>query len=111
MREALVARGVPADRIVCDYAGLRTFDSVVRAKEIFDIRSVVFISQKFHVERAIYIAKSCGIDARGFIADDVAAHLAIKTRLREIGARVRMWLDVHVLNTRPRHLGQRIQLP
>jgi SanA protein len=111
MREALVARGVPTDRIVCDYAGLRTFDSVVRAKEIFGARSVVFISQKFHVERAIYIATSCGIDARGYVAKDVEPHFAIKTRLREIGARVRMWLDVHVLDTQPRHLGQRIRLP
>lgn len=111
MREALVARGVPADRIVCDFAGLRTFDSVVRAKEVFGIDEVLFISQRFHVERAIYIARSRGIDARGFAADDVEPQLAVKTRVREIGARIRMWLDVHVLDTRPRHLGKRIHLP
>lgn len=111
MREALVARGVPADRIVCDFAGLRTFDSVVRAKEVFGIDEVLFISQRFHVERAIYIAKSRGIDAHGFAAEDVEPHLALKTRVREIGARIRMWLDVHVLDTRPRHLGERIHLP
>ena len=111
MKAALMARGVPADRIVCDYAGLRTFDSVVRAKEIFGADPVMFISQRFQNERAIYIADAHGIQAYGFDAKDVHTQGALKTRIREIGARVKMWLDVHFLDTRPRHLGDKIELP
>lgn len=111
MKAALVARGLPADRIVCDYAGLRTLDSVVRAKEIFGADPVLFISQRFQNERAIYLAKAHDIEAYGFEAEDVRSQQGMKTKLREIGARVKMWLDVHFLNTRPRHLGDKVPLP
>lgn len=111
MRQALVVRGIPADRIVCDYAGLRTLDSVVRAKEVFGVESVVFISQRFQNERAIYLAKAHGIEAWGFDARDVVSHGGMKTKLREVGARVKMWLDVHILHTRPKHLGDKEVLP
>jgi SanA protein len=111
MRRALIRRGIPADRIVCDYAGLRTFDSVVRAKEIFGTDSVLLISQRFQNERAIYIAKANGIHAYGYAARDVNTQAGLKTKLREVGARVKMWLDVHFLNTRPKYLGDREPLP
>ena len=111
MKQALVERGIPADRIVCDFAGLRTFDSVVRAKEIFGVESVMLISQQFQNERAVYIAKANGIKACGFNAQDVENHGGIKTKIREVGARVLMWLDVNFLNTRPIHLGEKLPLP
>ena len=111
MRQALVRRGIPADRIVCDYAGLRTLDSVVRAKEIFGADTVLFISQRFQNERAIYLAKAHGLNAYGYAARDEESRAGLKTRLREVGARVKMWLDVHFLNTRPRYLGDREELP
>ncbi|MBK1882883.1 YdcF family protein [Luteolibacter pohnpeiensis] len=111
MKQALIARGVPADRIVCDYAGLRTLDSVVRAKEIFGAEPVLFLSQKFHNERAIYLAQANGIEAYGFNARDVSAKFGLRTQLREVAARVQMWLDVHFLNTRPQHMGEKIKLP
>jgi SanA protein len=111
MKQALVARGIPSDRIVCDYAGLRTLDSVVRAKEIFGADPVLFISQRFQNERAIYLAKAHDIRAYGFNARDVETHAGFKTKLREVGARVKMWLDVNFLNTRPRHLGDKEELP
>lgn len=111
MKQALIERGIPADRIVCDYAGLRTFDSVVRAKEIFGTRSLLVISQRFQNERAIYIAQANGMEAFGFNARDVQTHAGLKTKIREVGARVKMWLDVNFLDTRPRHLGEKIELP
>ncbi len=111
MKAALVARGVPADRIVSDYAGLRTLDSVVRAKEIFGADPVMFISQRFQNERAIYLAEAHGIGAFGFDAQDVRGRGGLKTKMREVGARIQMWLDVHFLNTRPRHLGDKVELP
>jgi SanA protein len=111
MRQALIQRGIPAKRIVCDYAGFRTLDSVVRAKEIFGVDSVVFISQRFQNERAIYLARANGIEAWGFDAQDVASHGGLKTKIREVGARVKMWLDVHILQTGPKFLGEKIALP
>lgn len=111
MKLALIERGIPSERIVCDYAGLRTLDSVVRAKEIFNAQSILFISQKFQNERAIYLAKAHRIKAYGFNARDVETRAGIKTRIREIGARVKMWLDVNFLYTRPIHLGEPIKLP
>jgi SanA protein len=111
MRRALVRRGIPDDRIVCDYAGLRTLDSVVRAKEIFGADPILFISQRFQNERAIYLAKANGIEAYGFDARDVQTQAGMKTKLREVGARVKMWLDVNFLDTRPRHLGEKVEMP
>ncbi|MFD0892087.1 vancomycin high temperature exclusion protein [Luteolibacter ambystomatis] len=111
MRQALVAHGVPTDRIVGDFAGLRTLDSVVRAKEVFGVTEIVFITQRFQNERAIYLAEAHGIDAVGYNARDVEGRGGYKTHLREIGARVKMWLDVRVLGTRPRHLGEKVGLP
>jgi SanA protein len=111
MRRALVGRGIPEDRIACDYAGLRTLDSVVRAKEIFGLDEAIFITQRFHNERAVYLAKANGMKVTGFNAQDVARSGGLKTKLREVGARVKMWLDVRVLGTRPKHLGEKEDLP
>lgn len=111
MRRALEEAGVPAEKIVCDYAGLRTLDSVVRAKEVFGVEEATFISQRFQNERAIYLAEAHGLDAVGYDARDVAGHGGFRTRLREVGARVKMWLDVRILDTEPRHLGEPVALP
>lgn len=111
MKRALIERGIPEDRIVCDYAGLRTLDSVVRAKEIFSADPVLFISQRFQNERAIYLAEAKGIGSYGFDARDVETQAGLKTKLREVGARVKMWLDVNFLDTRPRHLGEKVEMP
>lgn len=112
MRRALIEKGVPGEKIICDFAGLRTLDSVVRAKEIFGVEKIVFISQRFQNERAAYLARANGIEEyAGFNAKDVEGQGGMKTRLREVGARVKMWLDVKVLGTRPRHLGEKVPLP
>lgn len=111
MKMALMEEGVPGDRIVCDYAGLRTLDSVVRAKEIFGANTVLVISQQFQNERAIYLAQANGMKAYGFNARDVQFEAGFKTKVREIGARVKMWLDVNFLDTKPTHLGDKVELP
>lgn len=111
MKVALMEAGVPGDRIVCDFAGLRTLDSVVRAKKIFGAEKILVISQQFQNERAIYLAKANGMDAYGFNAQDVDFEAGFKTNVREIGARVKMWLDVNFLDTKPTHLGDKVELP
>jgi len=78
MKEDLIKRGIPASRIFLDYAGFRTLDSVIRSKEIFGQRELIIISQKFHNERAIYIAKKNGIDAYGYNAKEVTGASGLK---------------------------------
>ncbi|OYU42671.1 MAG: protein SanA, partial [Burkholderiales bacterium PBB4] len=65
MKRDLIEAGIPAEFITCDYAGLRTLDSVVRASKIFGLKSVVIVSQEEHVERAIYLATGSNISAVG----------------------------------------------
>lgn len=110
MKAALVAKGIPADRIHCDYAGFRTLDSVVRAKEIFQQDRIIVVSQQFHAQRAVYLARHHGIDAVGFAARDVPTNAGLRTRLRENLARVRAVLDIHVLRTAPKFLGDPVPL-
>lgn len=94
MKQALISKGVPEDRIVLDYAGFRTLDSVVRAKEVFGNEQFVIISQQFHNERALFLALHNGIKAVGFNAQDVTAYYGFKTRLREYLARTKLFLDL-----------------
>ena len=113
MKAALVAAGVPAERIVCDYAGFRTLDSVVRAREVFGQSRFLVVSQHFHNERAIFLARRLGIEAVGLNAQDVPRRRALTTWLREYLARVQAVLDVTLLDTRPRFAGppEPIRLP
>jgi SanA protein len=105
MQRALVELGVPAEAITLDYAGLRTLDSVVRAREIFGQEKVVIVTQRFHNRRAVFLANRLGLDAIGFNAEPVRFPNGVRPRMRELLARCKAVLDVTVLNTQPRHLG------
>lgn len=108
-KEALVERGIPAEKIYLDYAGFRTLDSVVRAKEIFGQEKITIISQQFHNERAIFLAEKKGIDALGFNAQDVSGRYGLKVRLREYLARTKVFIDI-VLGVKPKFLGDKIEI-
>ena len=110
MRKALIAAGVDSSHIALDHAGFRTLDSMVRAREVFGLSEFVVISQRFHVERAVYLAHAEGIQAVGFCAADVDRHRGFRTLLREYGARVKVFVD-HWLGTRPRFLGEPLPIP
>lgn len=112
MRAALVAMGVPAERIVCDYAGLCTYDSVARAKLIFGAQSLIIISQASHTQRAVAIAQHLNIPATGLNAPLVPVNRPtfLKQWLRERAARVSMVYDFLTFR-RPRHLGHPEPLP
>jgi SanA protein len=105
MRRALIEAGVPASRIVLDYAGFRTLDSVVRAKDVFGLRELIVVSQRFHNERAVYLARAHGIHAHGYDAQDVDGPEGLRTRVREIASRVVAVLDVELLHSTPRFTG------
>ncbi|MEB6608295.1 ElyC/SanA/YdcF family protein [Aeromonas sanarellii] len=108
MRRALIQAGIPASAIYSDYAGFRTLDSIVRAKEVFGQARFTVVSQAFHNERAIFIARHFGIEAIGFNALDPSAYQGIRTRVREVFARLMGLLDLYVLDKGPKFLGEPI---
>jgi SanA protein len=108
MKNSLIEKGVPADRIYLDYAGFRTLDSIVRVKEIFGQDSVTIVSQNSHNQRAIFLADHHGVDAIAFDAPDVAPQYADKTEFREQFAKAKAILDVYLFHKQPHFLGQRI---
>jgi SanA protein len=110
MKASLIEAGVPDDRIYCDYAGFRTLDSVVRAREVFGQTEITVISQEFHNRRAIFIARHRGVDAIGFNAADVDVRDSFRTRCREQLARVNTLLDVFLFSRQPKFLGPKVTL-
>lgn len=110
MRSDLMAAGVDSTLIYLDYAGFRTFDSIVRLREIFGQDKVTIISQPFHNQRAIYIASQEGINAIGFNAQDVNNRYGFKVQVREKLARVKVFVDM-VIGTKPKFLGEKVVIP
>ena len=106
MRDSLVARGVPESAIILDGKGFRTLDAVVRATNVYDQHSYIVISQKFHNERAIYLAEHLGLDVEklyGFNAADATSNMAIMTYIREYFAHVKVFVDI-ITGKEPRSL-------
>lgn len=97
MFDDLVALGVPEAAIVQDGGGVRTLSSVRRLRSEFDQSDVIIISQRFHVERALYQAAAAGLRAQGFAAEDAPVNWHIRVRLREVLARVSAMIDIHIL--------------
>jgi len=110
MKADLVEQGIDSTKIYLDYAGFRTFDSMVRLKEVFGQDSVTIISQQFHNERALYIANREGIKAIAFNARDVSKQMGLRTQIREKFARVKVFVD-YFLGKEPKFLGPKIIIP
>lgn len=102
MKQKLMELGVPSTAITMDFAGFRTFDSMIRAKEIFGLDDFIVVSQPYHLERAIYIAQANDIEVIGFAAKDVAYK---GINLREPLAKLKAVLDCTILFTSPKFLG------
>ncbi|MDR0829350.1 MAG: YdcF family protein [Prevotellaceae bacterium] len=109
MKTDLMAGGVPETAIFLDYAGFRTLDSVIRMKEIFGQSDFVVISQKFHNERAVFLARRNGLNAIGFNAQDVGKYFGLKTNIREKFARVKVFVDF-LTKKQPKFLGEKIEI-
>ncbi len=109
MKKDLIMNGVPDSVIYLDYAGFRTFDSMVRAKEIFGQDTLIVVSQEFHNQRAVFIAQKMDMVAYGFNAEDVDPSIGFKTRVREFFARAKVFWDVYT-GTKPHFLGEKIQI-
>lgn len=101
MRDYALTLGVPADDIVLDYAGRRTYDTCYRAKAIFGLSEVILVTQPFHLPRAIYTCNRLGVNAVGVPAQNYTyRRLALFFwNAREVGATLTALVDVHL--TRP----------
>ncbi|WP_339609074.1 ElyC/SanA/YdcF family protein [uncultured Planktosalinus sp.] len=109
IKNDLVKKGIPENKIYLDYAGFRTLDSMVRAKEIFGQESITVVSQQFHNERAVYIAEKRGVKAIGYNAKDVNLRTGFKVKLREYFARVKVFSDL-LISKQPHFLGEQIEI-
>ncbi len=106
MKRDLLRAGVPEEVIHLDYAGFRTLDSIVRAKKIFASERFLIVTQRFHCERALFIADAYNIDAQCLaVAGPTASKQKLNMRTRELMARVKAFLDLYIMNTQPRFLG------
>lgn len=110
MKADLVAQGIDSCSIYLDFAGFRTFDSMIRLKKIFSQDSVTIISQDFHNRRALLIAQREGIKAVGFNSQDVSRKSGLKVQMREKLARVKVFAD-YLFNTEPKFLGPKVNIP
>jgi len=109
MKKELLKSGIPDSAIYLDNAGFRTFDSIIRAKEVFGQTSYIVISQNFHNQRAVYIARYYNIEAYGYNAKDVSAYNGFRTKVREFFARAKVFIDIFI-GKEPKYLGEKITI-
>jgi len=109
MKNYLLGKGIKGEDIFLDHAGFDTYDSLYRAKEIFQVRSVAIISQNFHLPRAVYIGRSLGLNAYGVSADKHSYANIQNNIAREIFADVKAFSDIN-LSAKPKFLGPPVPL-
>ncbi len=105
----LIAKGIPENKIFLDYAGFRTLDSILRAQKVFGLNAFIIISQKFHVERALFIARSNHINAIGFSNANYSNTNNRKLKFREVLAKTKAVLDV-MFNKKAKFYGKQITI-
>lgn len=109
IKDYLLENGISSEDIFLDHAGFNTYDSMYRAQYIFEISSAVISTQKFHLPRALYIARKLGINAYGFPADKRIYDKETYNNIRESFARIKAWINVN-LHSLPKFLGEKIPI-
>jgi SanA protein len=104
MRRYLERKGVPTEDIFMDHAGFDTYNSMYRARDVFQVHSAIIVTQRFHLPRAVYIARKLGLDVQGVAADRQAYVGAGYYEVRELGARLKAFGEV-VSGKQPVYLG------
>ena len=108
-KDYLLENDIKKEDIFLDHAGFDTYDSLYRAKEIFQAESLIVVTQNFHLKRALYIANSLDMDVCGYSSDLHRYYGENKREAREILAKVKAWFNV-VLKSKPKYLGEKIPL-
>ncbi len=110
MKNYLLKKGVPSSDIFMDHAGFNTYDSMYRAKEIFGINKLLVSTQSFHMNRALYIARSIGVEAYGYPSEDKTVYNMDYLQMRESFAKIKAFIDTDVLKRKPKYLGDIIPI-
>jgi len=109
MKKLAVQLGVPAQDIVLDYAGRRTYDSCYRAREIFQVKQVVIVTQRFHLDRSVFLCDAMGIQSVGVAADRRRYQTLPWWQVREVFATAAAWWDVNIGHPVP-VLGEKLPI-
>jgi SanA protein len=107
VRKYLLAAGIPAKVIFLDHAGFDTYSSMYRAKAVFGAHTIIIVTQDFHLPRAVFLARSLGLDAYGIVADQKS--VLFYNYLREVPASIKAVWDV-LIHRKPKYLGDVISL-
>lgn len=109
MKAYAIAAGVPSEDIFMDHAGLSTYESIYRVKDIFCAKKIIIVTQEYHMYRALYIAESLGLEAYGVAAENIKYSGQIYREMRELLARAKDWMYT-ILLPEPTFLGDTISL-
>lgn len=109
MKAYLERAGVPKEDIFLDHAGFDTYQSLVRARDVFGVKDTILVTQEFHLTRALYIAKSLGLEAEGVTADRRVLVNYRAMEVREMGARLKAFAEVSI-GRAPKYLGPPVDL-
>jgi SanA protein len=105
MLKYVLARGVPDQDVFTDHAGFDTYDTMYRARDVFQVKTAIVVTQKFHLARAVYLARRLGLQATGVVADIQSYPNEWRFALREWPARVKAFMQVNITHPLPRFLG------
>lgn len=109
MKSFLKDKGVPGQDVFMDHAGFSTYESVYRAKDVFQVKRIIIVTQEYHLKRAVFDARSLGLEAYGIPSDKHDYGQAMKMyQLREVAARNKDFLWVKILKPEPTFLGDAI---
>ncbi|OFW58883.1 MAG: hypothetical protein A2133_02340 [Actinobacteria bacterium RBG_16_64_13] len=110
MLHYVLARGVPDEDVFTDHAGFDTYDTMYRARDVFEVASALIVTQEFHLARAVYTARALGLEATGVVADTQPYADEGRNAAREVLARVKAILQLHITHPEPRFLGPAIPI-
>ena len=109
MKEYAIEKGIPSENIFMDHAGFSTYESIYRAKDIFQAKKVVIVTQRYHLYRALYVANKLGLEAYGVGADPRQYVGAFNREVREILARDKDFIKC-IFKPEPTYLGDTIPI-
>jgi SanA protein len=105
MLDYVLARGVPDEDVFIDHAGFGTYDTMYRARDVFQVETALIVTQDFHLSRAVYTARTLGLDATGVVADLRPYLSATRAAMREVLARDKAILQLYITRPGPKYLG------
>jgi SanA protein len=110
MRAYLQKQGVPRHAIFMDHAGFDTYNTLYRARDVFGVKSAILVTQRFHLVRALYIARDLGLDSRGIASDTMRYPGMEYYQFRELGARMKALWQASIWGSKPEFLGDTIPI-